>query len=182
MFKKTIPSSSLTNISWLAKNIFKTNLLFEQEYSIEVQSPYFSEPADFNYGLINDEGWISGVINNKDQHSLELVNLKTAMIIGMCIVIVIGLIVVYVMATPMTNRMLHIANYLGITIKNEFKDSVPTELLENEDEIGIIAREIKNLEEEMTKTLASIKESINYLNDQVSREDEIKAYKKKTPK
>nr|WP_302596601.1 hypothetical protein [uncultured Cellulosilyticum sp.] len=91
-----------------------------------------------------------------------------AMLIGMITAIVIGLIIVYLIASSIAKRMQHIVSHLEETIKSEFKESVPTELLENEDEIGSIAREMKHLEDKMAEMLISIKESINYLNDRLS--------------
>lgn len=90
------------------------------------------------------------------------------MIIGTIVVIMIGLFGAYLIATSVVKRILDIVEYLDGSIKNEFKESVPLELVENEDELGTIAKQMKYLENQISEMLASIKESIDYLNDKMS--------------
>lgn len=151
------------------KSLFKQELLYDKGYNTEIKDINSNKKFNFNYERINSSRWLLGIINNKRHIALDLANFRNAMITGMIIAISIGLIIVYFIANSIAKRMQHIASHLGDSIKNEFKDSVPMELLKNEDEIGTIAREMKYLEEEMADMLASIKDSINYLNDRVSQ-------------
>lgn len=150
------------------KNIFEKDLLFGKEYNYSIANEYTNTVFNFNYEMIGDSEWLIGVVNTKGKIDVGLKTFNIAMLIGMITAIVIGLIIVYLIASSIAKRMQHIVSHLEETIKSEFKESVPTELLENEDEIGSIAREMKHLEDKMAEMLISIKESINYLNDRLS--------------
>lgn len=147
------------------KELFKKGIIYGKEYNRELKDELLKTQFNLNYKMINDSQWLLGVINNRNGNLANLKEFKTAMFLGTIIVISLGLIVIYFSANSISKKMQEIANYLGDTIENEFKDPVPMKLLQHEDEIGNIAREIKHLEDEMSEMLQSIKESINYLND-----------------
>lgn len=153
---------------------FEKALVYGNEYHTKIQDKNNNGRFNLHYELIGDSRWLLGIIHNAEEMPAELMNFKNSMIIGMVIAIGIGLVIVYCIANSMANKMKHIANHLGDNIKNEFKDPVPVELLKNEDEIGAIAKQMKYLEEQMGEMLTSIKESINYLNDRVVDQEEVK--------
>ncbi|MBE6021948.1 MAG: hypothetical protein E7231_01790 [Cellulosilyticum sp.] len=154
--------------------LFGENLQFGEEYCLEIENPYTHVLSDLHYGLVSENGWILGVVSHKGQKELDLINFKRDILIGIILAIVIGILLIYIIATSVAKRMLHIAHYLEDSIENEFQDSVPHELLEGEDEISIIAKEIKHLEEQMLDTLTDVKESMNYLNEKINVLNEVK--------
>lgn len=145
--------------------IFEDELIYDQEYTLEMQEMYTGEPIFLTYGLIGQPNWIVGVARLVKQPKQALNVFHVAMFWGMLLMFGIGMIIVYIIASSISKRMNGIANYLGNSIKSEFKETIPPELLKNEDEIGMIAKEVKHLEEEMVEMLDSIKTSIDYLND-----------------
>lgn len=149
--------------------LFEEDLLINKLYKAEIKDPYsdYKKKVKLRYGVINEAGWVVGVSENSKELSTETHNFNISMLIVMIIVILIGVIGVYITANSVTKRILSIANHLGESRKNEFSSSIPRELLEAEDELGIIAKEMNLLESEMTDMLASIKESIDYLNNKV---------------
>lgn len=145
--------------------LFKVDLLPNEEYIKSINNKSTKEPLEIRYSLIQNTDWILGTINSKAQVYIDILAFKKAMIIGMSLMIGLGLVLVYISANAMTKRMRGMINYLEHNIKNEFKDSIPNELLENEDEIGILAKELKHLESEMQETLETIRESMDYINN-----------------
>ncbi|WP_054739991.1 cache domain-containing protein [Cellulosilyticum ruminicola] len=146
-------------------NLFKANPVSNKEYIKVIKDKKTKELLEVRYSLIGDTKWILGTVNSKAQVQSDVEALKKAMIIGMSLMICIGLILVYISANTMSKRMQGMIDYLERNIKNEFKDSISNELLENDDEIGTLAKELKNLEGEMQETLETIKESMDYINN-----------------
>ena len=155
------------------RELYNKVSLTGREYEMEVKDSVRGIVAKLNYGKMGESGLVLGTIKEQDAHKMDLRNLRVAMIIGMIIASSIGVLIIYYIVTSITKRMRHIAVHLEGNIKNEFKDSIPVELVENEDELGSIAKEIKNLEEEMGNMLTSIKESVDYLNDKMSEMTEL---------
>lgn len=148
------------------RKLFKKDMTDDQYYVIEIEGgKYVIDLSEVKYRLVADTGWIAGTVNNKNLVSKEIKKLNIIIGLGIIIIMSVGLIIVYLNTESIMKHMRYIINYLGDNIKNEFKDSVPREFLEREDEIGALAREIKKLEEEMNETLGAIKESITYINN-----------------
>ena len=153
------------------KESFSEEILSNKQYVKEIEDKYSNDKYELAYGRISQSKWILGMINKKNDTRVEFKQFQQALIIGICGSVFIGIGLIYISANALAKRMLHIAKYLGGTIENEFKEPMPLELLEKEDELGIIAREMKRLETEVVAMLDSIKETIDYLNDQVQDED-----------
>ena len=148
------------------RKLFKKDMIDDQYYINEIQGgKYVIDLSEVKYRLVADTGWIAGTVNNKNLVSKDIKKLNIIIGLGIIVIMSVGLIIVYLNTESIMKRMRYIINYLGDNIKNEFKDSVPREFLEREDEIGALAREIKKLEEEMNETLGAIKDSITYIND-----------------
>lgn len=157
--------SSLNVVSDFRNELFQSAPQANKEYIKVVNDRKTKESIEIRYSIIGNTEWILGTINSKAQVYTDVIAFKKAMIIGMSIMIILGLVLVYISANAMTKRMRGMITYLEHNIKNEFKDSIPNELLENEDEIGTLAKELKNLEGEMQETLETIKESMDYINN-----------------
>ena len=148
------------------RKLFKKDMTDDQYYVIEIQGgKYVIDLSEVKYRLVADTGWIAGTVNSKNLVRKDIKKLNLIIGLGIIIIMSVGLITVYLNTESIMKRMRYIINYLGDNIKNEFKDSVPREFLEREDEIGALAREIKKLEVEMNETLGAIKESITYINN-----------------
>lgn len=148
------------------KELFQDYSVYNEGHNIKLKETYFGGEFNFNYELIKGSQWYLGIANGTANETKYITMFQYAMLNGMLIAILVGIILVYFIANSIATRMKHIARYLGDSIQNEFKASVPLELLDNEDEIGIIAKEMKCLEE-VLEMLSNIKESIDYLNDTV---------------
>jgi len=149
------------------KKFFKSDLLIYKEYTEQIKDAVSGEIRDISYGAMGDTGWIIGIANSKKEDMRNLNHFRFSMFIGMGIVVIIGVIIVFINASSITKRMLYIAGHMNRSIETEFKESMPKELLLEEDELGELAREMKRLEEEIGGMLISIKESVNYLNEKV---------------
>lgn len=161
-----------------AKEIFSEELLIDKEYKATIKNTYFNEVMDINYGLVGDTGWVLGTVNTREDDKTNMFQVRTSMLVGMGIVIILALMIVYFTANSITKRILYIAGHVNRTVKNEFQESIPMEFLQKEDELGEMAREMQKLEEEVTSMLMSVKESINYLNEQVEWIKTSEEYKK----
>lgn len=149
------------------KEFLRNDSVYNEGHNIKLKETYLGGEFNFNYELIKGSQWYLGIANGTTNETKDITMFQYAMLNGMLIAILVGIILVYFIANSIATRMQHIARYLGDSIQNEFKASVPLELLDNEDELGIIAKEMKCLEEEVLGMLSNIKESIDYLNDTV---------------
>lgn len=159
------------------KILFTPELQLKKTCMIEMENPFNNQLSNLTYGLINDKGWIVGVVSNQEQQITDVNRFKQEIILNMLVMIVISVVIVYFIATSIAKRMLNIAHYLEDSINSEFQEPVPDELLQDEDEIGIIAKELKQLEDQMLFMLDDVKESVNYLNDKVTLLSEMKLRK-----
>lgn len=156
------------------RKLFKQEMSEDEYYIAEISGgKYVIDLSEAKYKLLKDTGWIAGVISSKLQLSKDIKKFNITIGVGMTIIMSLGLTMLYLNIESITKQMRYIINYLGNNIKNEFKDSVPREFLEREDEIGALAREIKNLEREMNETLETIRESITYINNLNENVDHI---------
>ena len=167
MYKGTHPSiakSSVTYNDEKLKKLLTHKMQWGEEYTVEAEDKETNIVYELNYGVLDESELVLGVINQSERNS-EIISFRIALITSMFFAIVIGLIGIYIIANSLVKRMLNIANHLGGTIDSEFQETMPIELLENEDELGVIAKELKRLEDEIGATLDSIKDSLDYLND-----------------
>ena len=167
MYKGSHPSiakSSVTYNDEKLKKLLTHKMQWGEEYTVEAEDKETNIVYELNYGVLDESELVLGVINQSERNS-EIISFRIALITSMFFAIVIGLIGIYIIANSLVKRMLNIANHLGGTIDSEFQETMPIELLENEDELGVIAKELKRLEDEVGATLDSIKDSLDYLND-----------------
>lgn len=149
------------------EQLFESELLIYKEYTQEIKDTVSGEISDVSYGAMGSTGWILGIANNRNEGIRNLNHFRLSMLIGMGIVVIIGGSVVFINANSITKRMLYIVGHMTRSIETEFKESMPNELLLEEDELGELAREMNKLEEEIAGMLVSIKDSVNYLNEKV---------------
>lgn len=147
------------------EKLFENDMLYDQEYTLKTKELYSGEDVEVTYSLVGEPSWIIGVVRLEKASKQALNVFHTAMLWGMFLVLIVGMIIVYIIVSSISKRMNGIASYLGNSIKSEFKETMPPELLKDDDEIGKIAKEVKHLEEEMVEMLDSIKTSIDYLNN-----------------
>ena len=145
------------------QQLFKKELIEGKDYNIETERN--SHSININYGKIEGTEWLLGIINSSNEMCVIMKNFQQAMLIGMVIVISVGMTIVYIITSSVVRRITHISNYIEMNIESEFRETLPEELLKNEDEIGKLAKEIKRLKDVMDDMLATIKESVDYLND-----------------
>lgn len=150
-----------------AKELFKNELLVDKEYRIVIKDLYLNEMVDINYGVIGETGWVLGIVNNREDDKVSMMQVRASMLVGMGTVMLFALMIVYFTANSITKRILHIAGHVNRSVKSEFQESMPMELLQKEDELGEMAREMQKLEEEVASMLMSVKDSINYLNEKM---------------
>lgn len=145
--------------------LFEEPLFREQQYVMKAQDTLSQQSMLLNYSLIGRSDWVIGIARQEKNIRDELIRFGYLIFLGMLVVIVIGMLIVYVIASSMVKRIDGIASHLDNTIRSEFREKLPPELLQNDDEIGKIAKQVKHLEDEVEEMLDSIKSSIDYLND-----------------
>ena len=149
------------------KELFDKDLVTGKQYKTTIKDLYLNEEVDINYGVLGETGWVLGVVNNREDDNISMMQVKTSMIVGMGIVILFAFASIYLTANSITKRILYIASHVHRTVKSEFQEAMPVELLQKEDELGEMAREMQKLEEEVSNMLVNIKDSIDYLNEKV---------------
>ena len=149
------------------KELFDKDLVVGKQYKTNIKDSYLDEMVDINYGVLGETGWVLGVVNNREDDNISMMQVKTSMIVGMGIVILFAFASIYLTANSITKRILYIASHVHRTVKSEFQEAMPVELLQKEDELGEMAREMQKLEEEVSNMLVNIKDSIDYLNEKV---------------
>lgn len=149
------------------KELFDKDLVAGKQYKTTIKDLYLNEEVDINYGVLGETGWVLGVVNNREDDNMSMMQVKTSMIVGMGIVIFFAFASIYLTANSITKRILYIASHVHRTVKSEFQEAMPVELLQKEDELGEMAREMQKLEEEVSNMLVNIKDSIDYLNEKV---------------
>ncbi len=149
------------------KELFDKDLVTGKQYKATIKDLYLNEEVDINYGVLGETGWVLGVVNNREDDNISMMQVKTSMIVGMGIVILFAFASIYLTANSLTKRILYIASHVHRTVKSEFQETMPVELLQKEDELGEMAREMQKLEEEVSNMLVNVKDSIDYLNEKV---------------
>ena len=149
------------------KELFGEDLVPHKKYKITIKDPYLNEMVDINYGVIGETGWVLGVVNNREDDKMSMLQVKTSMFVGMGIVILLAFLSIYLTANSITKRILYIASHVNRSVKSEFQEVMPMELLQKEDELGEMAREMQKLQEEVSSMLISVKDSIDYLNEKM---------------
>lgn len=149
------------------KELFGEDLAHHKKYKIAIKDPYLNEMVDINYGVIGEREWVLGVVNNREDDKMSMLQVKTSMFVGMGIVILLAFLSIYLTANSITKRILYIASHVNRSVKSEFQEVMPMELLQKEDELGEMAREMQKLEEEVSSMLISVKDSIDYLNEKM---------------
>lgn len=145
--------------------LFEEPLFKEQQYTMKAPDTLSKKNVLLNYSLIGRSDWVIGIARQEKNIKDELIQFGYLIFPGMFVVIVIGMLTVHMIASTMAKRIDGIASHLDNTIRSEFREKLPPELLQNDDEIGKIAKQVKHLEDEVEEMLESIKSSIDYLND-----------------
>ena len=145
------------------QQLFQKNLIEGKDYNTETERG--NRSIKVNYGKIEGTEWLLGVISSSNEIGAIMKDFQVAMLIGMLIVISAGMTIVYIITSSVVRRITNISNYIEENIESEFGETLPEELLKNEDEIGKLAKEIKRLQDVMDDMFAAIKESVDYLND-----------------
>lgn len=148
------------------QNLFETSIMDGENYAIKANdNKYYYE---INYGKILGTDWMLGIISYNNEIGTILTDFRSAMFVGTVVSIAIGLVLIYFITSSIVQRITNISKYIEENIENEFKEPIPKELLANEDEIGKLARGMKQLEEVVREMLCSVKDSVDYLNDKVN--------------
>ena len=155
---------SMSDVESTSK-LFDRPLVKEQQYEMRAQDTLTKRSVLLNYSLLGRSNWVIGTARQEKKLIDELARFGTLIFLGMIVVIAIAMLIVYMIASSIVKRIDGIASHLDNTIKSEFREKLPLELLQNDDEIGKIAKQVKHLEDEVEEMLDSIKSSIDYLND-----------------
>ena len=107
---------------------------------------YDGEVKYMGYAPVKGTDWSLAVTASKSEVMHEVTNLIKAVILISIIVLFVGLIITYIVAQKITKPIKSLSNILTVAATGDFTTEIPTKLLKNKDETGILAKAIDTMQ------------------------------------
>ncbi len=107
---------------------------------------YDGEIKYMGYTPVKGTDWSLAVTASKSEVMHEVTNLIKAVILISIIVLFVGLIITYIVAQKITKPIKSLSNLLTVAATGDFTTEIPTKLLKNKDETGILAKAIDTMQ------------------------------------
>jgi methyl-accepting chemotaxis protein len=118
------------------------------------------------YSPIAGTGWSIAVTADKSEILSELASIKSSAIIFSVIFLALGSIIIYIIASNITNSLAVIVDNIRLMANGDLTKKIPVKYLLKKDEVGVLAQSTTTLQTFMKEIIDKIKESSANIDDQ----------------
>lgn len=146
--------TSLEGLANVEKNM-ATGKSAAEDYYYQGQEKYVG------YAPVNGTNWSIAVVANKSEVLSQLTVLKVSVIAASTIFLLLGVACIYIISIRIADAIKRTSKHLETLSMGDLSFDVSTKYINAKDELGLIARSIKNVKDSMSAMIKSIKESSN---------------------
>lgn len=128
---------------------------------------YFQGVNKFaGFAPVNNTNWSIAVVTDKSEILSQLSTLKVSVVIASLVFLIIGIIFIYIISNSISDPIKRTSKHLHTLAKGDLSFEISSKYINSKDEIGQMAKAIKETKTSLSSMILNIRESSNSIQSQ----------------